>query len=192
MEALRSHIESIVRLTDAEYDRVKAAFTRKTYRKHQFVVQQGNPVSYDFFVLKGCLKAYLIGDRGKEHIIQFAMEDWWITDYDAYFNQVPATIDIDCIEDCELLAIARADREQLCREIHAMEHFWRMKLSAGYVALQKRIRSQLNQSIGDRYHALLQAHPKLIQRVPKRMLASYLGVSRETLSRIASRNDADM
>ena len=184
-EPLRQHIESITLLTDAEFAYVVSLFTTKKMRKHQFLVQEGETVGHEFYVLKGCLKAYHLDGVGKEHILQFAMEDWWITDFQAYFQQTPATVYVDCIEDCELLCLTLENREKLCKEIHKMEHFFRMKLTAGFVALQQRVLSSLNSTIQQRYEQLLVSYPQLFQRVPKQLIAAYLGVSRETLSRLA-------
>jgi CRP-like cAMP-binding protein len=148
-------------------------------------LQENEPVSNDYFVTKGLLKAYHTDNDGKEHILQFAMEDWWVTDYAAYFNETKSTINVSCIEDCELLCLSLHNREKLCTEMHKMEHFFRKKLNTGYVALQKRILSLLNNNAKERYAALLAQQPTLFQRLPKTLIASYLGVSRETLSRFS-------
>jgi CRP-like cAMP-binding protein len=141
-------------------------------------------VPNDFFVLRGCLKAYHTDQEDKEHILQFALPDWWICDYQAYFKEAKATISVDCIEDSEFLCLSLQNREKLCGEMHKMEHFFRIKLSAGYVALQQRILSMLNSSAKERYEQLLEQYPALFQKVPKTLIAAYLGVSRETLSRL--------
>lgn len=185
-ELLRKHIEAITPLTDSEFEYILSHFTRKKYKKHQFVVQEGNYVSNDYFVLSGLLKAiYTNPDDGKEHILQFAWEDWWITDYQAYFNETQANLAIDCIENVEVLCLSLHNRDKLCADLHKIEHFFRRKSNAGYVALQKRILSLLNSSAKERYDQLFLSYPQLFQRVPKTLLASYLGVSRETLSRLS-------
>ncbi|RXK60790.1 Crp/Fnr family transcriptional regulator [Lacibacter luteus] len=185
-ELLRQHIEKITPLTDKEFDYIFSHFTTRKYKKHQFLVQDDTAVQHDYFVLKGMLKAsYITAEDGKEHILQFAWEDWWITDYQAYFNQTNATLTIDCIEDTEVLALSLFNREKICSEMHKMEHFFRRKSSFGYVALQKRILSLLTNSAEQRYQQLQNAYPQLFQRVPKTLLAAYLGVSRETLSRFS-------
>jgi|SRR5688500_10736131 CRP-like cAMP-binding protein len=187
-QLLRQHIEKITPLTDSEFEYILPFFSSRKIRKHQFLVQEGNPVLYDFFVLHGCLKAYHIDENGKEHILQFATEEWWVTDYQAYFNQTPATIHVDCIEPCELLMLSLYNREKLCSELHKMEHFFRMKLTARSIALQQRILGMMNSTAQQRYEQLLQLYPELLKRVSKQLIASYLGVSRETLSRLHSTN----
>ena len=184
-EILRQQIEKITPLTDKEFDYILSHFTTKKLKKHQFLIQESDLVQNDYFVIKGLLKAYYINEEGKEHIMQFAMEDWWITDYQAYFNQTKALLNIDCIEPTEVLCLSLYNREKLCADMHKIEHFFRKKSNSGYVALQRRILSLLNSNAKERYEQLLQQYPALFQRVPKTLIASYLGVSRETLSRFS-------
>lgn len=183
---LREHFEKITALTDQEFDYILSHFTTKKLKKHQFLVQAGDQVKYDYFVVKGLLKASFTNNDGKEHILQFAMEDWWVSDFQAYFNQTEAILDIDCIEAVEVLCLSLTNREKLCSEMHKIEHFFLRKSNFGYIALQSRILSLLNSSAKERYEELLQRSPILFQRVPKTLIASYLGVSRETLSRLSS------
>lgn len=180
---LRQHFEKITPLTDQEFDYILSHFTTKKLKKHQFVIQEGDNVTNDYFVVKGLLKAYHVDKEGKEYIMQFAMEDWWITDYHAYFSQTKATLNIDCIEEVEILCLSLHNRDKICADLHKIEHFFRRKSNSGYVALQRRILSMLNSNAKERYEQLLLHYPSLFQRVPKKLIASYLGVSRETLSR---------
>lgn len=181
---LRQHIEKITSLTDAEFEYVESFFTKKKLKKHQYLIQEDTEVLNDYLVLNGLLKAYHTDEDGKIHILQFAMQDWWISDYQALNNGTPASIAIDCIEDCELLVLSRDHKEKLCKELHNISDFFRKKSSAGYVALQQRILLLLNKNPQERYNRLFKLQPTLLQRLPKTLLASYLGVSRETLSRL--------
>lgn len=183
--ALKQHIEKITPLTDAEFEYVSSMFSSKKLKKHQFLLQEDSEVHNEYWVVKGLLKAYHTDEDGKIHILQFAMEDWWITDFQAYMNCTPATIAIDCIEDCELLVLSRDNKEKLCNELHSIANFFRKKSNVGYVALQQRILLLLNKNPQERYNCLFKLNPKLLQRLPKTLLASYLGVSRETLSRLS-------
>lgn len=185
-EILRNQMERIISLTDSEFEYVLSHFRYRKFKKHQFVVQEGLMVDDDFFVLKGCLKSYSIDANGKEHIIQFGLPDWWITDYQAYYYHTAATMNIDCIEDSELLCLSNQNREKLCREMHRVEHFFRKKTNKRNVALQQRILSLLSSSAKERYDKLLEQYPELFKKVPKQLIASYLGVTRETLSRLNS------
>ncbi|UEG52157.1 Crp/Fnr family transcriptional regulator [Mucilaginibacter daejeonensis] len=185
-ELLRQQIEKIVELTDDEFEFLLSHFTARTYRKHQYVVQAGDPAPNDHFVLKGLLRSFYINEAGKTHILQFAMEDWWISDPQAFHNRSVATLNIDCIEDTEVLYLSLDMREKLCADLQKMEYFFLKKTAAGYVALQKRILSLLDQNAEDRYDQFVRSYPTLVQRLPKALIASYLGVSRETLSRLSA------
>lgn len=184
--AFHAHLNAAVpELPHADFEEVWSVLKPIQRRKHQYLIQEGDSARYEYWVVSGCLKAYYLDKQGKEHIVQFATEGWWISDYGAYFNRQPASLFIDCIEDCQLLALTLDQREQLCRALPLMERFWRLKVQSGYVALQQRILALLHLSAEARYRQLLERYPDLPQRVPKKMLAAYLGVSRETLSRLS-------
>lgn len=183
-QILRQQIEKIIQINDTEFDYIFSHFSTKKFKRHQFVIQEGENVPNDYFILNGCLKSYFTDNNGKEHILQFGMQDWWITDYQAYYNKTKATINIDCIENSELLSLSFENREKLCAEMHKIEHFFRKKTNKHNVALQQRILSLLSNSAKEKYDSLLQLYPQLFQKVPKQLIASYLGVTRETLSRL--------
>lgn len=183
---LRQHIEKIIPLSDTEYDHILSHFVPKKFKKHQFLVQEGEYVPNDFFIVKGCAKSYTIDANGKEHILQIALAEWWITDYQAYYNSGKATMNIDCVEDTEVLCLSYQNREAICKQSHKMEHFFRKKSSRSVVALQQRILALLSSNAKERYDKLLEQYPEFFQKVPKQLIASYLGVTRETLSRFNS------
>lgn len=183
-ELLRQQIEKIVQLTDQEFQFVLSHFSYRSYKKHQYVVQAGDPAPNDHFIVKGLLKSFYLDDLGKTHILQFAIEDWWISDPQAYHNRVNATLNIDCLEDTQLYAISIDNREKLCAELQKMEYFFMKKTTAGYIALQKRILSLMSQKADERFSQFIGLYPSLLQRVPKTLIASYLGITRETLSRM--------
>jgi len=184
MHPFRQHIEEIIPLTDEEFDFVLSHFTPITKRKHQYIVEEGEVNNKEFWIIKGCLKSSFIDHEGKEHILQFGMENWWITDYESFVEQTKSKTSIDCLEDSDLLYITYQDREKLTSEMHKMERFWAKKGKKGRIALQNRILSLLKNSAKERYDLLLEQYPQLFQRVPKKLIAAYLGVSRETLSRL--------
>ena len=171
-------------LTDEEFDHFFSHFKSLSFKKGQVVVREGDEVDHEYFVVSGCLKAFFINDATKMHILQFAMPTWWTTDYNALYTQTKATINVDCITDVELLALSSDDREKLCREIHQAEYFFRWRTNKGYVASQKRLLSLMNNDAKARYEELLKLYPQLYSLVPKQLIAAYLGVSRETLSRL--------
>ncbi len=185
-EKLRQHIEKVVPLTDDEFAFVSTHFTTKRFKKHQFIIQEGDVVKYHYFVISGLLKLVYTDNTGKPHIVSFAMEDWWESDFYAYYTQTEATMSLECIEDTEVLCLALDDYKKLCDDLQKMERFFLQKANFGFLAAQKRIISSLTSNSKERYEQLLKQYPLLIQRVPKRLLAAYLGVSRETLSRLST------
>jgi CRP-like cAMP-binding protein len=183
-EILQQHIAKIVSLTDEQFEHFFSHFKPMSFKKGQTIISEGDKVNCEYFVISGCLKAFYINDDIKMYILQFAMPTWWTSDYAALYNQTPATIHVDCITDAEVLCISNADREKLCSELHQAEHFFRWRTNRGYIASQKRLLSFMNNDTKRRYEELLALYPQLYNLVPKHLIAAYLGVSRETLSRL--------
>ena len=153
-------------------------------RKHQYLLQEGEPVIYEYVVLSGIFRMFYLDNDGKEHIVQFAGENWWMSDYNAFFNQINGTLHIVCMEQGEVLCMKLEGREKLASEMHKMEHFFRVKLTRGYAAQQRRIISLLSSNPQQRYEEFAELYPHILQTIPKKYIAEYLGVSRETLSRL--------
>lgn len=183
-QKLRAHFEKVVPLTDEEFELVLAHVTLKEFKKHQFLVQPGEPVRYNYYVVAGLLKLVYTDAAGKEHILSFAMEDWWENDFRAYYTQTPATLSLECLENTVVFCLSLEDYHQLCAQLPQVALFFLEKSAFSAMAAQQRLLSLLTISAQERYEQLLQKYPTLGQRVPKTLLASYLGVSRETLSRI--------
>lgn len=183
-DKLRQHIEKIVPLTDDEFTFVLAHFTSKKAKKREWLIQEGKEVKNVYFVVSGLLKLVYRDELGKEFIVSFAMEDWWESDYLAYYTKTKATMSLQCLEDTEVYCLALEDYHELCAGLHKMEHFFLEKSNRGHIGSQQRILSFLTLSAKERYEHLLKRYPSLFQRVSKTLLASYLGVSRETLSRL--------
>ncbi|MBS1523870.1 MAG: Crp/Fnr family transcriptional regulator [Bacteroidetes bacterium] len=181
---LKAHIAKVVQLTDEQFDYVFSHFKPHSYKKGQAIISEGDKVDCEYFVLEGCLKSFYINDEVKMYILQFAMPTWWASDYNALYSGSKATISVDCITDSQVLSLCNADREKLCNEIHAVEHFFRWRTNKGYVASQKRLLSFMNNDARHRYEELMALYPALYNIVPKQLIAAYLGVSRETLSRL--------
>lgn len=182
---LREHIERIVPLSDDEFTFVLNHFTLKKFKKHQFLIQEGEIVKYHYFVLSGLLKLVYTDDTGKQHIVSFAMEDWWESDFYAYYTQTKATMSLECVEDTVVYCLLLEDYKKLCDDLQKIQRFFLEKANFGFIGSQRRIISWLTSNAKERYEQLLKQYPSLIQRVPKSLLAAYLGVSRETLSRLS-------
>ena len=183
-EILKQHISKTASLTDEQFDYFFSHFKLESYKKGQMIIREGDKVDKEYFVLSGCLKAFFINDEIKMYILQFSMPTWWTSDYAALYNNTKATINIDCITDSQVLSISNSDREKICNELHQAEHFFRWRTNRGYIAVQKRLLSLMNNDTRKRYEELLGMYPELYNIVPKHLIAAYLGVSRETLSRL--------
>ncbi|WP_433830239.1 Crp/Fnr family transcriptional regulator [Flavobacterium anhuiense] len=181
---LKEHVSKIVALTDEQFDYFFSHFKAETFKKGQTIISEGQDVDKEYFVISGCLKTFYVNDEVKMYILQFAMPTWWASDYAALYNKTKATINVDCVSDVEILSLSNEDREKICGEIHEVEHFFRWRTNRGYVASQKRLLSFMNNDTKTRYEELLLLYPALYNTVPKHLIAAYLGVSRETLSRL--------
>ncbi|WP_020532611.1 Crp/Fnr family transcriptional regulator [Flexithrix dorotheae] len=183
-EKLRDHMEKVISLTDQEFQLVFAHFTLENFKKNEFIFQQGDSVKYVYFIRSGLLKLVYIDDLGREHIVSFAMEDWWESDFSAFFNSTKASFSLKCLEPTTVFCLSLKGYTQLGIEIPQIERFFLQKSNAGFIASQQRILSLLSRNAKERYENLLKQYPTLPQRVSKTQLAAFLGVSRETLSRL--------
>jgi len=183
---LKKHIEKIVSIETDELEQVASLFTQKKIKKNQFLIRENEIVNEAYYIISGLVKLTYTDDLGKLHIVSFAMEDWWESDFNAYFNRSRATMSLQCIEDTEVLCLSIENYELICEKNPAMQLFLIKLSNSGFIASQQRILSLLTNNAQERYQQLINRYPTLIQRVPKNQLALYLGVSRETLSRFSS------
>ena len=183
-EILKAHVAKLASLSDEQFDYFFSFFKRQSFKKGQAIISEGDTVNCEYFVISGCLKSFYINDNLKMLVLQFAMPTWWASDYNALYNHTRATISVDCITDAEVLCLSNAHREALCGQVHEAGHFFRRRTNRGYVAAQKRLLSIMNSDVKCRYEELIRIHPELYNIVPKSLIAAYLGVSRETLSRL--------
>ena len=176
-----------VPLTQDEEAFIKQYLTPKKLRKKQYLLQEGDVCKYSTFVEKGALRAYVLDEKGDEHITAFALEGWSISDIPSFMKQEPATLNIDALEDCELVLTNKAAHEELLLKMPKYETYMRIMVTNAYMALQQRMTSMISLSLEERYIAFTQSSQGILQRVPQHMVASFMGLSRETLSRVRSR-----
>jgi len=152
--------------------------------KGRIILSAGELVPYQYYVDSGCLRTYYLDNTGKEHTIQFAVKDWWISDYTVFFTGGPAILYIECIQDAEIYQLSKDNMEKLYKEVPVIETFFRIKMERFFASFQKRILSDLAMSAKDKYIRFIKTYPQIEQSIKNYHLASYLGITTESLSRI--------
>ena len=184
MHPLRQHINQRISLEKDEFDRIMDCFILEKFEKGQCIITPGEMVKHQYFVIKGCLRTYLIDTSGREHTIQFAVENWWVSDYLSYYKADHSELTVECIEACELLKARIEDLKMLFDELPKMERFFRLQLESAFVAFQTRILSNLHKNAEQRYALFVKQYPNIEQRVKNYQIASFLGITPESLSRL--------
>ena len=178
------HFNKKVPLTEEERELIETYLTLKKLRKRQYLLQEGDVCKSVAFVEKGALRSYSIDEKGVERILQFALEESTISDLYSFLTSEPATYNIDALEDSELVLISKDAHEQLLKILPKYETWIRLQITDAYIAMQRRITSIISLSLEERYTAFTSIYPDIVQRVPQHMIASHMGLTPETLSRV--------
>ena len=188
-EDLFYHIELKVPLTLEDKNLMKTFFTSKSLLKKQYLLEQGEHCKFMTFVSKGLLKSYNLDEKGNEHINLFAWEGWWVSDMISFFSGTSANLNIDAIEDSELLIITLSNYNKLLAEAPVMERYFRILYQNSLLTKEQRLLSSSTETAEQRYKSLIKSQPDLVKRIPQNLLASYLGLVPETISRIKKRQN---
>jgi CRP-like cAMP-binding protein len=183
-DTLRTYLSNRGRFTDDEFAFVERLFLPRPLPAGDFLHRAGDVAKHAAFVASGCLRSYVIDARGKEHIVQFAPETWWLADANSLMSGAPSQYFVDAIEDSELLLLDGPSHQRLLNEVPGYAAGFQIGIQRHAAAKDQRIVNALSSSAEERYQEFLKTYPSIAQRVPQFMLASYLGVSPETLSRI--------
>ena len=183
-QLLANHIQSRIDVTQDELDFFLAQFKVTKVKKRQFIIQPDFVAKYRNFVVDGAFRAYVIADEGNEHTIQFAVEDWWISDYNSYIYQVPASMFVIALEDSVILQLDYEKEQFLKSSNHKYETFFRIMAERSFAGMQKRIISNLTKTAEERYTEFEEKYPKIAHRVPQYALASFLGMTTQYLSKL--------
>ncbi|MEO8412894.1 MAG: Crp/Fnr family transcriptional regulator [Ginsengibacter sp.] len=185
-DLLYKKITETISVTEEEFNFCKTLFLPKKLRKRQYLLQEGDVSKYTAFVSKGIIRSYTVDNKGTEHILQFAFEGWWIADLYSFLTDEPSIYNMEALEDCELLLITKPSWDSLLQKVPAFERYFRILIQNNLIATQRRLMGTLSETAEEKYTNLLHNFPGCLQRLPQHMIASYLGITRETLSRIRS------
>lgn len=186
LEIFRDYLSSRISLSDEDFAQISEVAIQRKVRKRQYLLQQGDVWKYDAFVCKGLMRTYRVDEKGQEHIIQFCPENWWTGDRQSYITAEPARYDIDAYEDSEVLLFPKSDFAQLRRDLPELNNFMFDLLERSFVSLQNRVNSNIMHTADEKYAQFLKTYPDMANRVPLHMIASFLGITPETLSRVRS------
>jgi CRP-like cAMP-binding protein len=183
-EKLIESIKEKVDLSESDIEILKPFFIPKKMRKRQYVLNAGDVCQYITFVEKGMLRSFTVDAEGYEHVVQFAIEGWWVSDVGSFVSGKDALYNIEALEDCELLHLNKSGMDELLVKLPVMERFFRLLMQGNIVALQRRVIAYMSLSAEEKYLKLMEVAPDVMQRASQQHIASYLSITPETLSRI--------
>jgi CRP-like cAMP-binding protein len=186
LEVFRNYLSkySNIPLSEEHAGLIKEVLRPKFLKKRQFFLQEGEVCKYFGFITKGAMRQYNIDSKGVEHYVRLYIENWWVGDRESWVMLTPSIYNIDAWEDTELLVITKADTLRLVQEIPACNEMVRKMDEMHSIAIQRRLNAAVTLPADKRYIDFSNSYPELIQRFPQHIIASYLGITKETLSRI--------
>lgn len=184
MEGLINKIKNSISLSPAAEDYVYSISKVRQVSKGEVLIRQGQTVKHTYFVTDGCLRSFCVDTNGKEHTLQFAIKDWWISDFIAIYNDELATLTVECIKDATIIEFKAKELDEIHSLHPEFEAFQRKNLERHVVSLHKRILNQLQLTAQERYDLFLEQYPHIEQYTPNYHIASYLGITQQSLSRI--------
>jgi len=183
-QLILQNISKHIQLTKDEAKYFTSLLKEKTFKKKQFYVRENEICLHSVFVIKGCLRGYTIDENGFEHILQFAPPDWWIADMYSLISQKPGNLNIDAIEDTNVLLLSRTDQEKLFINVPKFERFFRIITENSLVSSRQRLLDNMSLTAQQRYAAFCEHYPMLIENLSQKLVASYIGVTPEFLSKV--------
>lgn len=183
-QALIQHINKRISLSEIEMQEFVSCFKLSKVKKRQFIIQPDFVPKYRNFVVEGAFRAYVVAEEGAEHTIQFAIEDWWISDYGSYISQQPASMFVMAMENSIILQIDFESEQRLKGGNHKYETFFRIMAESSVAGMQRRIISNLTKTAEERYHEFEEKYPLITNRVPQYALASFLGMTTQYMSKL--------
>ncbi|SMD33087.1 cAMP-binding domain of CRP or a regulatory subunit of cAMP-dependent protein kinases [Reichenbachiella faecimaris] len=187
MQKLFEHIKKFSQVSDSDLKLIESVTSKKVYDKKDHLLTAGHRCHFKYFILSGCMRSYFMNNKGGEQIVNFGIEDWWMTDYDSFVNEDISHLNIQALEQCEVLRLSRSDFDHVVATSAGLNTYFRVILEKRHIADQRRIQYMFNMSGEEIYDHFNRSNPDFVQRVPQYMLASYLGFTPEFLSKIRKR-----
>lgn len=185
-EALQQNILETITINQNDLEYANSLFSHKTLAKKESILQIGDVCSYTIFVEKGLLRTFSIDSKGNEHMLQFTPEGRWTADLYSFFSGESSIYNIQALEESELLLLTNSNWDLLLEKKPIFERYFRILIQRNLIVTQERLIGTISLTAEERYRKLIERFPNITQRVPQHMIASYLGITRETLSRIRS------
>lgn len=185
-EQLRQNIERTLGhpISNEDFERFSSFLFSKSFEKKAILADEGEHCKYVYFILNGSAFTYFVNELGDKHVIQFALEGYWITDHYSFFSGKPGIYTIETLEPCKVLVLNLENYEKVCRSSHLFEHFFRLLIQNAFISLQYRLAKTNSEDAQHRYNEFSELHPAFIQRIPQYLIASFLGIKPQSLSRI--------
>jgi CRP-like cAMP-binding protein len=187
LTTINQYVARHIQLTGEEETYFNSLLRITKIRKKQFIVQPEFVCKYRSYIYSGTMRAFLVDPNSQEHTIALAIDDWWISDFNSYIFQQPATLFVEALEDTVLVQIDYNAEQLLMETVPKFERFFRIITQRGFASLQRRLLSNLSKTAEERYSEFVEKYPKMVQRVPQYILASYLGMSTEYLSKLRNK-----
>jgi CRP-like cAMP-binding protein len=187
-QAINNYVARTIQLTPDELEYFNGILEYKTVPKKTMLLQPGDICNFELYVNKGCIREYYIDSKGAEITLQFAVEDWWMSDITSFQDQTPSIMYIETLEDCELLILSRNAKEKLLMQVPKLERMFRLMIQRHLSVVQNRLVKTISYTAMERYLEFLSRYPTIPQRVAQHYIASYLGISAEFLSKLRKRH----
>ncbi|RYF94004.1 MAG: Crp/Fnr family transcriptional regulator [Chitinophagaceae bacterium] len=186
-EKINAHASQCANFSATEFEIFNALLEIKTVPKKTMLLQEGDICNFEAYINKGCIRSYYLDENGFEITLQFAIEDWWVSDITSFHDHTPSNMFIETLEDCELLCLSPSKKDLLLQQVPKFERFFRLLVQRNLSAVQKRLFHTIAWPAQDRYLDFICHYPTIPQRVPQHYIASFLGISPEFLSKIRSK-----
>lgn len=183
----RTYIARHTELSEAEFELLESFARPKKIRKRQYILQEGDICRNNCFITNGLMRMYSVDEKGDEHIIRFAAENWWISDRESLLTGKESKFNIDAIEDTEVLLFAKKSMDFMMTEVPRFGKMVNTMLDKSFITFQNRLNEVISNTAETKYSNFLKRYPEFSLRVPQAMIASYLGIKPETLSRLRNK-----